>query len=257
MHADLGFSIPVLYGFLLVLARVSGIFAIAPLPGFRNGPDSMRIVLSLAITFCLMPKWPAPSSADTSIGWLVGSILAEAALGVAIGVVIGFLMDAVQMGAQIFGLQAGYSYASTIDPNSQADSSVMYVMVQLMAGVMFFALGLDRDVIRLIGATLDRIPPGEYKATMRSAEALIRLGSDVFVTGLRLAFPIVALLLLVDIALALLGRIQAQLQLLSIAFPLKMLASLIVLASLTALFPAVFNNAAHRALQGITRVLGV
>jgi flagellar biosynthesis protein FliR len=257
MHAELGFAVPVLYGFLLVLARVSGVLAIAPLPGFGAGPDMMRIVLSLAITLCLFPKWPIAAPLHATIGWLIGAVFAEAALGVAVGVVIGFLIDAVQMGAQVFGLQAGYSYASTIDPTSQADSSVMYVMVQLMAGVMFFSLGLDHDVLRLMGATIDRIPLGGYTANLRSAQALIHLGSDVFVTGMRLGFPIVALLLLVDIALALVGRLQAQLQLLSMAFPLKMLASLVVLAALTALFPAIFSNAADRALAGMRRVLGV
>ena len=37
-------------------------------------------------------------------------------------------------------------------------------------------------------------------------------------TGLRLAMPVIALLLLLDVALALLGRMQQQLQLLSLAF---------------------------------------
>ena len=62
----------------------------------------------------------------------------------------------------------------------------------------------------------------------------------MFTTGLRLALPIVALLALVDISLALMGRIHAQLQLLTIAFPAKMLLSLVLLALLLSTFPAVF-----------------
>ena len=47
---------------------------------------------------------------------------------------------------------------------------------------------------------------------------------------MRLALPVVALLMLVDLALALLGRLNAQLQLLTLAFPAKMLAALLLLA---------------------------
>ena len=49
----------------------------------------------------------------------------------------------------------------------------------------------------------------------------------MFSVGLRLALPVVALLVMVDVALALLGRLNPQLQLLSLAFPVKMLTALL------------------------------
>ena len=62
----------------------------------------------------------------------------------------------------MLGLQAGYAYASTIDPNTEADSGILLVFAQLMAGLLFFALGLDREVLRLFAQSLDKIPPGAY-----------------------------------------------------------------------------------------------
>ena len=59
---------------------------------------------------------------------------------------------------------------------------------------------------------------------------MIHLGSNLFSVGVRLALPVVALLVMVDVALALMGRLNAQLQLLSLAFPAKMLVALLVLA---------------------------
>ena len=73
----------------------------------------------------------------------------------------------------------------------------------------------------------------------RSAQALIRLGSSLFSVGVRMALPVVALLVMVDVALALLGRLNAQLQLFSLAFPAKMLAALVVLSWMAALFPRI------------------
>ncbi len=68
----------------------------------------------------------------------------------------------------------------------------------------------------------------------------------MFSTGLRLAMPVIVLLMLVDIALALLGRIHEQLQLLTLAFPVKMLATLAFLAVIAVFFLPVFRSAAER-----------
>jgi hypothetical protein len=61
MHVDLALNFSRLYGFLLVLARVSGVIAFVPIPGVSAGPDASRIVLTLAITIALFPVWPAPA----------------------------------------------------------------------------------------------------------------------------------------------------------------------------------------------------
>ena len=46
----LGLPLSTLYAFLLVLARVAGLVTFLPVPGFRNAPDTVRILLALAIT---------------------------------------------------------------------------------------------------------------------------------------------------------------------------------------------------------------
>jgi len=63
------------------------------------------------------------------------------------------------------------------------------------------------------------------------------LGGDMLALAVRLALPVIALLVLVDIALGLLGRLNAQLQLLTLAFPIKMTAALVLLGGIAALLP--------------------
>jgi len=60
---------------------------------------------------------------------------------------------------------------------------------------------------------------------------------------------------LIDVALALMGRMQQQLQLLSLAFPVKMLAALGVLVALAPLIPKLFSAAAERTLSTLLRVV--
>ena len=86
-------------------------------------------------------------------------MLLEAALGVGIGLAVAFATEAFSVGAQMMGLQAGYSFASTVDPNTQADSPVLVVFAQLAAGLLFFAMGLDREVLRIFARSLETRRP--------------------------------------------------------------------------------------------------
>jgi flagellar biosynthetic protein FliR len=67
---------------------------------------------------------------------------------------------------------------------------------------------------------------------------------------------VLALLLLVDISLALLSRLQAQLQLLTVAFPVKMLAGIGFFAATLWVMPAVADSAIRRTLESAARLLG-
>ena len=144
-------------------------------------------------------------------------------------------------------------------PNTQADSGILLVLAQLVAGMLFFALGLDREVLRLFAQSLERIPAGGLCVQ----PCLRRRPSSgwqeaCFPLGVRLALPVVALLVMVDVALALLGRLNAQLQLLSLAFPAKMLTALSVLAGWSALYPAhSARSSAGQAWRVARRVLGL
>ena len=161
---------------------------------------------------------------------------------IAIGVAVAIALEAFTLAAQVLGLQAGYAYASTIDPNTEADSGILLVFAQLMSGMLFFALGLDREILRLFAQSLEKVPAGAYVFSRATAEPLIRLGATLFSVGVRLALPVVALLVMVDVALALLGRINAQLQLLTLAFPAKMLTTLILLSWIAAMFPRILHE---------------
>lgn len=246
-----------LLGFLFVLARVAGIFVFAPVPGIKNGPDILRVLLSLAITMALYPIWPKGMDQNLPISALVAAMFSEAALGLAIGLAVSFTLEVFQMAAQVIGVQAGYGYASTIDPNTQADSPVLLVFAQLFAGLLFFAIGLDREVLRVCALSFHAFPPGKFAATGAMARTLITLSSGVFSTGVRLALPAIALLGMLDLSLALLGRVNSQLQLISLAFPLKMLASLVLIAFTGVLFARVFSLYSNQVMETLRGLIAL
>lgn len=240
-----------LLAFLLVLARVSALLAFLPLAGFRNAPPQIRIILALVLSFALFPAWPHPENQELSMGALLASIFAEAGFGLSIGISVSLLNEAFQLAMQVLGLQAGYGYASTIDPTSQADSGILQVLAALMSGLLFLSLGLDRQLLRILAASFNRFPAGEWAPAAASLDGIVRLGSGMFSLGLRLAFPVVAFLMLIDLALALLGRMQQQLQLLTLAFPVKMLAAVACLIVLLPAFTRLYEDFAAKMVESL------
>src|SRR4051812_3115079 len=151
MQGDLSISLSLLYGFLLTLARLSGVFAFLPIPGTHAGPTAARALLAMAVTIAVFPRWPAVQNVP-GIGALCAALAGEATLGVLAGVVVGLITEGLLMGAQTLSMPAGYAYASTFDPNTNADSGILVIFAQLMGGLLFFASGLDRQVLRAFAA---------------------------------------------------------------------------------------------------------
>jgi flagellar biosynthesis protein FliR len=240
MDSRLVFPIPVLLGFLLTLVRVAGAFTFVPLPGIRAGFESARVVLSVTVAIALFSSWPQVRADVSPVIFLIW-VVSEAVLGIGIGLAASFISESLAVGAQVMGLQAGYAYASTIDPSSQSDSTVLVVLAQLVAGLLFLGLGLDREVLRIFARSLETVPPGSFTVTKGVAGQLLACGGLMFSTGIRLALPVIAILLAVDIALALLGRVNSHLQMLSLAFPIKMLVALTVLGWVLVIAPGLFR----------------
>jgi flagellar biosynthesis protein FliR len=251
----LGLPLSTMLAFLFVMARVAGVVAFLPVPGFRNAPELIRALLAMALTFALFPVWPSVPNELPTFGALAATAFAEAGFGLVAGLAVSFLNEGFQLAAQALGVQAGYGFATTVDPSSQADSGVLQSMMTLITGLLFFTLGFDREVLRVLAASFQKFPAGQWAPSIASLDGIVRLGSGMFALGLRLAIPVIALLLMLDLALALLGRMQQQLQLLSLAFPVKMMAATAILAMLAPVVARLFEGSAVRMIESMWRLV--
>lgn len=256
MHADSVFSYATLLGFLFTLARVSCIFAFLPLAAFRNAPEAAKVVLSLAFTVILYPEWPKPSWPELSMARMAAGIAAEAGLGFAIGLAVAVALEVFHLAAQAISLQAGLGFASTVDPNSGADSTVLLTVAQLFAGLLFFVSGADRMLVRALADSIRLCPPDSFALQRAWASQLIAFSSSIFSVGLRLATPVIALLLLADASLAVLGRVQTQLHLVSLTMPVKLGAAMLLMPAVLIVQPSFFGsqfNNCIRLMEGLFR----
>lgn len=256
MQNSVALPVHVLAAFLLVMARMGGIMSFIPMPGLKNGPDVARILFSVLSAFLLFPVWSRAVGPMTSPANFLAALASEALLGIAVGLAVSYLAEFLGLAAQTVSLQAGYGFASTIDPTTEADAGFLVVIAQLFAGMLFFACGIDRQVLAILGHSFERVPPGACVVSPSMADALAAAASTIFSTGLRLALPVIALLAMTDIALALIGRLNAHVQVQTLGFPAKMIAALALLAWIATLIPTVFQQAARQTLTLVDQLTG-
>lgn len=231
----------ILWSFLLVLARVGGIFALVPVPGWKRAPEMTKAAASIAITAALFPIWPKAPHTNPSVGDLAGWLLSESILGIFMGLGVNTLVEGFVMAAQLLGVQAGFSYASTIDPSTEADSGVLQVLCQLVAMLLFFSIGMEHQLLRALADSFQKLSAGAWNVARSDVVSAMKLTGAMWTLAVRIALPVVAMLLILDIVMALLGRINAQLQLLTIAFPTKLLVTIAMLALVMGSFAGLFR----------------
>lgn len=238
-----------LVGFGLVLARMAGIFTFVPLPGSSSVPVVAKVMLSAVLALLVYPMLPARvQGPDTASGFAV-LIALEFAKGIAVAVIFALLNEMMSFAIQCLSLQAGYSYASSIDPSSEADTNTLQVLAQLASGMLFFSLGLHHALIRALVGSFSGTQAATDVLTPQLGTKVIEYAGAVLMQGVRIALPVIGLLLLTDLTLALLSRLQSQLQLLSLSFPVKSLVALLTLAATFQFFASAYSSTARMALR--------
>jgi flagellar biosynthetic protein FliR len=248
------FGSEALYGFLLTLTRTGSALFLLPLPAFKDLAVPARIVLIAGVTFALLPVWPVVHLDPLSGSQFFLAVLTESAFGLLLGLAMSFLNGTFQLAAQTISMQAGFSFASTIDPTSQADITVFQMLSQLVSGLLFFSLGIHRELFRLLAYSFDVFSPDKNVLNQASLSTVVSLGATMFATGLRLGFPVVALLLLAEVALAVLGRLHSQLHLIMLTFPIKTALSFAFLAAIMVRWPALYEQTARRVFQALAQL---
>jgi flagellar biosynthetic protein FliR len=258
--AHLEIPIAWLLNYVLLLARVSGFVVLVPIPGLRQAPATARIVLAATLAFVLAPLASGPADPgllnSPAIAWrLAGLVVSEGVLGLAVGLAVSILIDAFGTAAQMLGFQAGYSYVNLVDPNTQVDASILNVMLVLLSSLLFFAFDLHLHVIRALTLSLREWPLGHFVTKPGDALLMVELGASALETAVRVALPIVAVLLLVDLTLGLLNQVNSRMQLLTLSFPAKIIAAIALLYPALLLMPRSFHDLASETFEVITAVV--
>jgi flagellar biosynthetic protein FliR len=225
----------------LALVRISTMLALAP---FFAGPaiaSRTKAVFAFVLGILLVPTVAATSSAPAhgGISLSFSSLLGEVAVGVIYGLILSLFNEMLLLSGQIVGLQFSFSLVNLLDPASEIQTPLMGDLFQLLGTLVLITAGLDRILLASMVRSMQAVPLGSFPiaAVAVTARSLVPMLSGSFFAALELAAPVLAATVLVEISVALLGKLSPQLPVISLTVPLKTLTGFTILIGSLALWP--------------------
>jgi len=205
----------------LVIVRLSGMVLFAPFFSSTALPIRVKAVFVGAVAFLLAPLVASLPNAHPSLS--VSGLVGELAVGLVYGLSLTLLTEMLIFAGQIVGLQLSFSLVNLLDPASSIQTPLLGDLFQLMGTLVLLAAGLDRILLASLVRSFHAAPLGGFVLAPVTAPAIVRATGGVFFAAIELAAPVLASTLLVEIAVALLGKLSQNLPVMSLTVPLKTL----------------------------------
>ncbi len=219
----------------LTLVRVSGMVLFAPFFSATAIPIRVKAIFCGMVAFLLAPLVAQLPGARVNLGF--SALLGELAVGLVYGLTLALLNEMMLFAGQIAGLQFSFSLVNLLDPASNIQTPLLGELFQLMGTLVVIAAGLDRILLASMVRSFRVVPMGAYTLAPAAALAIVHAAGGIFLAAVELAAPILAATMLVEVAIALLGKLSPQLPVMNLTVPLKTLTGFLLLTGALALWP--------------------
>lgn len=235
-----------LAAFIFPLARILALVATAPVFANVALPRRVRLGLGIAIAVALAPALPAPPAISPGSGIGLAVLAQQVLIGVAMGFVMRIVFAAIDVAGELIGLQMGLSFAVFYNPQSNSQSAAVAQFLGLLATLVFLSLNGHLMLLSLLAKSFVLMPISTTPFAAFGFEMLARWGATLFAAGVLLCLPLVAALLITNIALGVITRAAPQLNIFAVGFPVTMVMGfgvlLLTLPYMTPIFERFFEN---------------
>jgi flagellar biosynthetic protein FliR len=129
----------------------------------------------------------------------------------------------------MIGLQMGLSFAVFIDPQNSTQSPIVGSFLSMILTLLFLAINGHLMMISAVVDSFRAVPIGIDARHTYHWLQLASAGSQVFVSGLQIAMPIIGAMMLANLTLGVLTRTAPQLNLFAVGFPVTLIVGLLML----------------------------
>lgn len=230
MNFNLDITLLAVMGALAI--RFGVLAATLPLIDLRSVPPLWRLGLAVCFAAALAPGIAAGLPlGSVSLSWQM--LVTEAVRSLAVGAMLGFTVNlvfiAVRFAGSVAGMQIGFAIVNSFDPMSNSQVSVISQMYYLMAVLIFFASGAHQILVTAMFQSCLVVPPFASLSPSGGAWQILQEYGSIFTLGLRIAAPVVVVLLLVSASMGIIVKTVPQINVLVVGFPIKIAVGLITL----------------------------
>ena len=231
----------------LIFLRVTSFFIMTNVFFPKGTPNTLKAMFSLIFAFALLGGIDYTSIQEvTSNYFLIIYMFFEVTNGIILGLISNIAFEVVLMAGSLIDVHIGLSMVNTIDPNSETNTTITGNLLHYVALVIFFIVDGHHMLIKSLIESFILLPIGKgllYGDTMMT---IIEIIANYFVIGLKIALPIVLIILLADVCMGLISRAVPQINVMILGLPVKMLIGIIAIAiSLPIIIKLFLNNISY------------
>jgi flagellar biosynthetic protein FliR len=209
--------------------------AFAPFFSSTALPIRTKAVFVGAVAFLLAPLVAALPRAEVSLSY--SALIGELAVGLVYGLSLALLTEMMLFAGQVVGVQFSFSMVNLLDPTSSIQTPLLGDLFQLMGTLVVITAGLDRILLASMVRSFRAAPLGSFVLEPSSALEIVHAAGGIFLAAVELAAPVLAATMLVEISVALLGKLSPQLPVMMLTVPMKTITGYLLLGGSLALWP--------------------
>ncbi|HJV26663.1 MAG TPA: flagellar biosynthetic protein FliR [Aromatoleum sp.] len=238
------------------LARILGLISAAPFFSNRMIPVRVRLAAGLAAAMAVLPALPPMPPVPSSSMLALLILTQQTFIGIAIGFMMRVLFAAVDVAGELIGLQMGLSFAVFFSPQTGGQTAVVTEFIGLLTLLIFVALNGHLMLVNVVVASFEWLPVGTFPKADGWMQ-IVAHAATMFASALLMALPMVAALLITNIALGVLTRAAPQLNLFAIGFPVTLSVGFLVLLVSLNSFAPVLQSLFEHGFDAIDQMLRV
>jgi len=215
--------------FIWPLMRISAMFVAMPLISMRAVPARARLILSLAMTFFVMPLLPPLTTVEMFS--YTGMVIAvqQIVIGLVTGFILQLVFAAVVFAGQGIALGMGLGFASMVDPQNGQQVPVVAQFYVMTTTLVFLSLDGHLLLIKMLLDSFVSLPIGIDGLSKSDLWITLAWSSRMFAGGLLLSMPVIVSLLLVNISFGVAARAAPQLNIFSVGFPVTLMLGIVLI----------------------------
>ena len=244
-----------LAAFAWPLTRILALIASAPVIGNPSVPASVKIGLGLLLTVLVAPLVPAPAgiSPGSANGLLI--MAQQVLIGLAMGFAMQVVFHASELAGEFIGLQMGLGFATLYDASVPGFIPILGQSLGVIFSLAFLAIDGHLLLVSAVVESFQVLPLSPLTAPS-GVLAVTQWGGSIFAFALTLSLPLLAALLITNMALGVLTRAAPQLNIFAIGFPLTILMGFAVLIVALPFLAPVIERQFADSLAAMLRLAG-
>lgn len=214
---------------IFVFIRLLTFFITVPIFFPKGTPNALKVILVLGMSYILLPGvYTSNVPAINSMGLFIIAAINEVITGLTLGFLTNLCFNFIRFAGSLMDLQIGFGMITMYDPTSTSNTTLLEHLLYWISLIIFLIIDGHHMLIKQLIDSFNYVHIGSFALYQDSIMQIVKAFSGFFSIGLKIAIPIVLIILITDLTLGLVARTVPQLNVMILGLPIKIVVGLAI-----------------------------